>query len=60
MGQANYFVGLFYMLAGAACLLWFRPLFVNPWPMGLVFLAGETTGGFIFMKDNNRGKETTP
>ena len=57
--QANYAVGLFYMLAGALCLLCLRPSFVNPWPMGLVFFFGETAGGFIFLRDNNRERETS-
>lgn len=40
-------VGLFYQAAGIACLLIPGVDFMNPWPMGLVFFAGETAGGWI-------------
>ena len=49
---ANYGVGVFYLVAGTACLL-FTANFTNPWPMGLVFFAGETAGGLI-LRDVNR------
>ncbi|NQT94698.1 MAG: hypothetical protein HQ559_18220 [Lentisphaerae bacterium] len=57
--RANYAVGIFYMIAGAFCLLWLRPPFANPWPMGLVFFAGETVGGFILLKHNSHEEEST-
>jgi len=53
--EANYVVGVFYMLSGAYCLFDPRISFVNPWPMGLVFFVGESAGGFILFR--NRGKE---
>lgn len=40
-------VGLFYQAAGIACLLTPGISFLNPWPMGLVFFAGESIGGWI-------------
>jgi hypothetical protein len=40
-------VGLFYQAAGIACLLIPGITFLNPWPMGLVFFAGECAGGWI-------------
>jgi uncharacterized membrane protein HdeD (DUF308 family) len=46
----NYIVGLFYILCGTAGLFAFRD-FYNPWPMGIVFFAGEFAGGYIFKKD---------
>ena len=45
--RANYGVGLFYITAGAACLFWPGAMFTNPWPMGLVFFAGEMAGGIV-------------
>lgn len=40
-------VGLFYQAAGIACLLAPGITILNPWPMGLVFFAGESVGGWI-------------
>ena len=40
-------VGLFYQVAGIVCLLAPGISFLNPWPMGLVFFAGESVGGWI-------------
>ena len=40
-------VGLFYQSAGIVCLLAPGMSFMNPWPMGLVFFAGESVGGWI-------------
>ncbi len=48
--MSNYLVGIFYILCGAVCLLHPSVSFTNPWPMGLVFLAGECTGGSIFYR----------
>ena len=42
-----YHVGLAYLLCGVGCLAWRGVSFVNPWPMGLVFLAGEWAAGII-------------
>jgi hypothetical protein len=47
-------VGLFYLLAGTCCLLSPSVRFLNPWPMGLVFFAGEWLGGIVFHFDANR------
>jgi hypothetical protein len=41
-------LGLFYVSSGAICLLAVDIPFTNPWPMGLVFGAGEWAGGLIF------------
>jgi len=46
----NYIVGLFYILCGTVCLFTFRD-FYNPWPMGVVFFAGEIAGGYVFRKN---------
>jgi hypothetical protein len=40
-------LGSCYILAGTVCLLVVDISFLNPWPMGLVFFAGELLGGFI-------------
>jgi len=52
---SNYGVGLFYMTAGTLCLVTPTVSFLDPWPMGIVFLAGETAGGFVLQR--NRRKE---
>lgn len=49
---ANYLVGLFYIICGAVFLIFPMP-FTDPWPMGLVFFAGETAGGMILQLDKN-------
>ena len=41
------FVGLYYQVAGACCLLLPQISFLNPLPMGAIFFAGETVGGWI-------------
>ena len=46
-----YLVGLAYVACGALCLLLPSVTFTNPWPMGIVFFAGELTGGAILLKD---------
>ena len=48
--RANYGVGVFYMLAGTACLLSPSVRFTNPWTMGLVFFVGESLGGLILYR----------
>lgn len=53
---ANLAVGVFYGLAGAVCLLHPGTHFTNPWPMGLVFFAGEAAGGWILRTN----REQTP
>jgi hypothetical protein len=47
-------VGLFYIVAGAICLLAPDLDFGNPWPMGVVFFAGEWAGGIILHCDDTR------
>jgi uncharacterized membrane protein HdeD (DUF308 family) len=42
---ANLAVGIFYGLAGALCLFHPSVSFTHPWPMGVVFGAGELAGG---------------
>lgn len=52
--RANYAVGLFYVAAGALCLLTPLGRFANPWPMGLVFFVGETAGGLVLRSHRAR------
>jgi hypothetical protein len=52
MPRGIYGLGLAYIACGSACLI-LRCPFLNPWPMGLVFFAGETIGGFILLKDGD-------
>ena len=49
---SNYAVGIFYLAAGAACLLIPGLPFTNPWPMGLTFFVGESIGGAISLVSN--------
>lgn len=44
-----YYVGLFYIGCGVYFLA-MPPQFTNPWPMGLVFLAGELVGGALLYR----------
>lgn len=53
----NYFVGLFYVFCGACCLLVPGIRFTRPWPMGLVFFAGELAGGTVLILMNDREKD---
>lgn len=50
-------VGLFYQVAGAICLLAPGIVFMNPWPMGLVFFTGEMVGGWILRSGNSAGSD---
>jgi len=52
---ANFLVGIFYLACGAIMLVWPGVSFTNPYPMGLVFGAGELGGGFVLCRLN---KET--
>jgi len=48
-----WFLGIYYIVWGAVCLL--LPVsFLNPWPMGLIFLFGEWAGGLILHFDENQ------
>lgn len=53
--RANTAVGLAYVAAGAACLLAPGASFLNPWPMGLVFLVGESLGGAVLIRARREG-----
>lgn len=53
--KSNCYVGLFYLICGTVCLLAPGLDFRNPWPMGLVFFAGEIAGGYFFYRNNHRG-----
>jgi hypothetical protein len=52
-------VGCFYILAGAVCLLMPGLDFKNPWPMGVIFFAGEWVGGLILHYDGTRNVHAT-
>jgi hypothetical protein len=52
-----YWVGLAYLLCGSVCLLLPSISFLNPWPMAAVFFLGETAGGFILIKHENRARD---
>ncbi|MBU0678397.1 MAG: hypothetical protein KJ626_09785 [Verrucomicrobia bacterium] len=47
-------VGLFYIACGALWLFSPRVSFLNPWPMGVVFFAGEWAGGIVLHLDHRR------
>lgn len=47
-------VGVFYLVAGAICLLAPGLDFQNPWPMGVVFCIGEWVGGLVLHYDGTR------
>jgi hypothetical protein len=50
---ANFLVGLFYMLAGGACLFVPGWAFPNPWSMGLIFFIGELIGGWVLFRERD-------
>ncbi len=47
-------VGLFYVVCGSVWLFAPGLSFLNPWPMGIVFFAGEWVGGLILYIDDRR------
>jgi hypothetical protein len=49
-------VGLLYLGCGAWNLLSPDVSFLNPWPMGIVFFAGELAGGLILIREDRRGR----
>ncbi|MFH0909786.1 MAG: hypothetical protein V1929_13585 [bacterium] len=49
--QGIYIVGLAYMACGAGILLSTGLTFLNPWPMGAVFFAGELAGGLLLISN---------
>jgi len=50
------YAGIFYILAGSACLVAPGFQFTNPWPMGIAFFAGEVASGMILIVDRRRLK----
>ncbi len=50
----NYLVGLFYLAAGAVCLLAPGGRLAGPSPMGLVFFVGEWSGGLVLIRMGRR------
>ena len=58
--QWNYSVALFYLLSGGLCLVTPGVSFLNPWPMGIVFFAGELVGGSVLaMNKDDAGPQKT-
>lgn len=55
--RENWFLGFYYLFCGIFFMLWQGVSFFNPWPMGLVFLAGETVGGIIFHRHKYAKRE---
>lgn len=55
--RLNFFVGLGYLAAGAACLLAPGAGLLNPWPMGVIFFVGETCGGLALIQDDRRHEQ---
>ncbi len=55
--RLNFLVGLGYLTTGAACLLVPGLGLLNPWPMGVVFFIGETTGGCALIWDDRRHEQ---
>lgn len=49
-----YWTGVFYMVCGTGCLFWPGISFVEPWPMGMVFVTGELAGGAVLLGDHYR------
>jgi hypothetical protein len=52
-----YATGWFYLVCGAACLFAPGVRFLDPWPMGLVFFAGETSAGCALIQDHRRTRD---
>jgi hypothetical protein len=46
-------IGCFYVIAGSALLLVGPVSFLNPWPMGIIFFAGEWMGGIVLHFDES-------
>jgi hypothetical protein len=45
------------LAAGVICLLAPGIVFLNPWPMGLIFFTGEMVGGWILRSGNSVGSD---
>ncbi|MBN1675707.1 MAG: hypothetical protein JXR37_31985 [Kiritimatiellae bacterium] len=54
-----YVVGLGYIICGSYFLL-FPHSFVNPWPMGIIFFAGEWAGGSVLYAVEKRKNQQEP
>ena len=52
-----YLVGMGYVICGIYCLLSSSIYFLNPWPMGIVFFAGELAGGIVLLGYNTKETE---
>ena len=51
-------IGWFYVLAGAFMLIFSANFpFANPWPMGIVFFAGELAGGLVFVRNRQEAEQ---
>jgi hypothetical protein len=50
----NLAIGYYYLACGGVCLLSPQIRFLEPWPMGLVFFAGEWVGGFALHWRNRK------
>jgi len=55
--QGIYHVGLGYLVCGAYFLLSPSVTFLNPWPMGIVFFAGELAGGLVLLGNGAKGED---
>ena len=55
--QGIYLVGLGYLVAGAVCLIAPWITFLDPWPMGIVFFAGEWIGGIVLILNETKKEE---
>lgn len=58
--QGIYAVGVGYILCGMFCLLSPSVHFLNPWPMGIVFFAGELAGGIVLVSHKTSEESTSP
>jgi hypothetical protein len=52
MPRGIYFIGLFYLICGALCLLSPHIVFTDPRPMGLAFFGGEMAGGIVLIRNS--------
>lgn len=55
--KESWYLGIYYLLCGTFFMLWQDAAFLNPWPMGIVFLIGEWTGGVIFHRHKHASME---
>jgi hypothetical protein len=49
-----YLVGIGYIASGAYCLIAPSISFLDPWPMGIVFFAGEWIGGIVLILNETK------